>query len=309
MNLFPATDLRTLYFFLRVCDTLSFSEVARQENVTTSVVSRAIQQLEDQVGHQLLYRNTRAVTPTEAGLQFSQDIKQFLEQFAHAQQKLNELNQEPSGMIRLNAPVVFGRRHIAPYLPLLAERYPRLQVTLSLTDDYIDPHTDPTDIIFRISPLTDSSLHARIIATQKHYIVASPTYLTKFGTPSTPEELMQHRCIVYKNNLGENRWLIKQQNNWQQYRVPATLTTNNGETIFSACLHGLGLCLLPDWAIYDALQKGELVRLLPDFETAIHTESRTIAMLYPNARYNSLNTRTVLDFFTDIFGETAYWQI
>ncbi|WP_419865899.1 LysR substrate-binding domain-containing protein [Gallibacterium genomosp. 3] len=86
------------------------------------------------------------------------------------------------------------------------------------------------------------------------------------------------------------------------------LTTNNGETIFSACLHGLGLCLLPDWSVYEALQKGELIRLFPDLETAIHTEPRKIAMLYPNTRHNSLNTKTVIDFFSHIFGEKAYWQ-
>ncbi|WP_082985035.1 LysR substrate-binding domain-containing protein [Gallibacterium genomosp. 3] len=87
------------------------------------------------------------------------------------------------------------------------------------------------------------------------------------------------------------------------------LTTNNGETIFSACLHGLGLCLLPDWSVYEALQKGELIRLFPDLETAIHIEPRKIAMLYPNTRYNSLNTKTVIDFFSHIFGENIILAI
>ncbi|WKT00219.1 LysR family transcriptional regulator [Gallibacterium salpingitidis] len=308
MNNLPTIDFRTLYFFIRVCEVQSFSEVARQENVATSVVSRSIQQLEDQLGQQLFYRNTRAVTATDTGLIFADDVKMMLEQFTSAQNKLHERQQEPIGIIRLNTPVVFGRRHIAPHLPALADKYPKLQVILTLTDDYIDLHTDPTDIIFRIGLLNDSRLHAHIIATQKHYIVAAPQYLEKFGIPTTPEDLMQHRCIIYKSNLGMNRWLIKQQNKWQQYNVPAILTTNNGETVYTACTEGLGLCLLPDWSVYEGLKKGEIVRVLADFETAIHTEPRTIAMLYPDTKHHSLNIRTVLNYFRHTF-ENIYWQI
>lgn len=305
----PPIDLRTLHFFLRVLEMQSFSEVARQENVATSMVSRAIQQLEDQLKQPLFYRNTRAVTPTEAGLLFAEDARLMVEQFTQAQRKLNERSQVPSGLIRLNAPVVFGRRHIAPHLPALAEKYPQLQVNLMLTDDYIDPHSEPTDIIFRISQLTDSTLHAKVIAQQRHYIAASPDYLAKYGTPQTPEDLLRHRCILYRNNLGTQRWLFKAPNSeWKQYSVPAVLTTNNGETIYTSCKQGLGLCLLPDWAVYEGLQSGELVKVLERYHAAVHTEERTIAMLYPNMRHNSLNVRAVIDFFSEVLEEGGYWQ-
>ncbi|ABR74899.1 LysR family transcriptional regulator [Actinobacillus succinogenes] len=303
----PSTDFRTLYFFLRVLDTQSFSEVARQENVATSVVSRAIRQLEDQLQQQFFYRNTRAVTPTEAGLLFAEDVRVMMEQFNQAQRKLHERKQEPSGIVRLNAPVVFGRRHIAPHLPALAEKYPQLDVNLMLTDDYIEPHIEPTDIIFRISSLTNSSMHAKIIAKQRHYIVASPAYLAKYGIPKKPVCLEQHRCIIYRNNLGINRWLIKENGQWVQQNVPAVLTTNNGETIYTACKQGLGLAMLPDWSVYEGLRSGELVKVLEHYQTAIHTEQRTIAMLYPDMRHNSLNVRAVLDFFSELFGENGYW--
>lgn len=304
----PTTDFRTLYFFSRICETQSFSEVARQEDVAVSVVSRAIQQLEDDVGQPLFYRNTRAVTPTDIGWQFLEDVKQILIQFAEAQRKLDERKQIPSGYIRLNAPVAFGRLHIAPHLPALAEKYPKLQVILTLSDDYVDPHSEPTDIIFRISTLENSGLHTRNIAKQRHFIVASPTYLAKFGTPATAEDLLQHRCIIYKNNFGADRWLIKQNDQWQQYHIPVALTTNHKEVIQTACIQGLGLALLPDWVVYESLKKGELVRILPQFESSIHEQPRTIAMFYPNMRHHSLTIRKVLDFFTETFGERVYWQ-
>ncbi len=134
-----SVDFRALQLFIAVYDNQSFSVVARREGVSPSLISRTIQQLEDALGQQLFYRNTRAVVPTEAGRLFAASARELLGQYADAQRALQDRAQVPGGLVRINAPVYFGQRHIAPWLPELAARHPKLQFDLTLTDDFIDP--------------------------------------------------------------------------------------------------------------------------------------------------------------------------
>ncbi|EPG9797658.1 LysR substrate-binding domain-containing protein, partial [Acinetobacter baumannii] len=212
MDLTNSIDIRTLRFFISVYNAQNFSNVARKEDVSASMISRTIQQLEDALGQQLFYRNTRAITPTESGKLFFEYAKRITEQFDEAQKALQDRTIEPSGLVRINAPVFFGQRHIAPWLAGLSERYPRLLIELIQTDEFIDPLRESTDLIFRIGALTDSSFHARIFGTQKYHLAASPQYIAKYGTLDHPTELNQHKCLVYKGFEGPNRWLVRKPN-------------------------------------------------------------------------------------------------
>lgn len=165
-----SVDFRALQLFIAVYDNQSFSVVARREGVSPSLISRTIQQLEDALGQQLFYRNTRAVVPTEAGRLFAASARELLGQYADAQRALQDRAQVPGGLVRINAPVYFGQRHIAPWLPKLAARHPKLQFDLTLTDDFIDPHRDATDILFRISSLPDAGYHARVFGDRKSVV-------------------------------------------------------------------------------------------------------------------------------------------
>ncbi|STW88745.1 LysR family transcriptional regulator [Klebsiella pneumoniae] len=191
-----SVDFRALQLFIAVYDNQSFSVVARREGVSPSLISRTIQQLEDALGQQLFYRNTRAVVPTEAGRLFAASARELLGQYADAQRALQDRAQVPGGLVRINAPVYFGQRHIAPWLPELAARHPKLQFDLTLTDDFIDPHRDATDILFRISSLPDAGYHARVFGSQRYYLTASPEYVSRYGSPTSPEALHQHRTLV-----------------------------------------------------------------------------------------------------------------
>lgn len=203
-----SVDFRALQLFIAVYDNQSFSVVARREGVSPSLISRTIQQLEDALGQQLFYRNTRAVVPTEAGRLFAASARELLGQYADAQRALQDRAQVPGGLVRINAPVYFGQRHIAPWLPELAARHPKLQFDLMLTDDFIDPHRDATDILFRISSLPDAGYHARVFGSQRYYLTASPEYVSRYGSPTSPEALHQHRTLVYGGSQGANRWLF-----------------------------------------------------------------------------------------------------
>ncbi|ORM61947.1 LysR family transcriptional regulator [Pantoea rodasii] len=304
-----AINFRTLLFFIGVYDAQSFSAVARREGVSASMISRVILQLEDTLGQQLFYRNTRAVIPTEAGRLFIDYARTMTEQLSEARKEMLDRSLEPAGLIRINAPVFFGQRHIAPWLTELSERYPRLQIELTQTDDYIDPHRDASDVIFRIGTLTDSSFHARVFGTQYYHLVASPAYIEKYGKPAFPAELNNHRCLVYRGSSGPNRWLFREPGgNWIHQPVNGLLTSNNAESLLTSALGGMGMVLFPDWLIGDSLKKGGLERVMLDYEGAIKTEPQHIAAIYPNARHPPLNVRTVIDYFVDVFGTPLYWQ-
>lgn len=301
-------DIRTLRFFVSVFDSQNFSVVARREGVSASMISRTIHQLEDALGQQLFYRNTRSITPTEEGRLFFTYAQQIIGQMEEAQAQLQDKNNEPSGLVRINAPVFFGQRHIAPWLATLSQQYPKLSIELMLTDEYIDPLREGTDILFRIGNLTDSSLHARIFGTQRYHLAASPQYIEKYGLPSTPSQLTQHRCLVYKGFEGANRWLLRlPDEEWVHYPVTPVLTSNDANGLLTAALNGMGIVLFPDWLLGKELHQGKLIELLPEYEATINTQPQHIAAMYPNVRHPPLNVRAVIDYFVDVYGEPLYW--
>lgn len=186
MNGLGNISIRALLIFIDVYETQNFSVVARREGISASQVSRVIHQMEDVLGQQLFYRNTRAIIPTESGHLFIRYARAMTGSMEEARRELNERTLEPSGMVRINAPVFFGQRHVAPALPGLTERYPKLSIELTLTDDYIDPHREPADVIFRIGVLTDSAFHARVFGQQFYHLAASPDYIRRHGMLGSP---------------------------------------------------------------------------------------------------------------------------
>ena len=302
-------NVRALLIFIEVYEAQNFSVVARRQGISASQISRVIHQLEDALGQQLFYRNTRAVIPTESGHLFIRYARAMVENVEEARRELDERSSEPSGTIRINGPVFFGQRHVAPGLAELTERYPRLNIELTLTDDFIDPHRDAADLIFRIGMLTDSTFHARIFGQQRYHLAASPAYLRKHGVPDDPATLSDHQCLVYRGSSGPNRWLVRREGeNWIHYPVVARMTSNNAESLLTAALGGMGIVLFPDWLIGDRLQRGELVALLPEMACAINTEPLNIAAIYPHARHPPLNVMAVIDYYVERFGTPPYWQ-
>ena len=302
-------NIRALLIFIDVYEAQNFSVVARRQGISASQISRVIHQLEDALGQQLFYRNTRAVIPTESGHLFIRYARSMAENLEEARRELDARAVEPSGAIRINGPVFFGQKHIAPGLPGLSARYPRLSVELTLTDDFIDPHRDAADLIFRIGVLTDSSFRARVFGQQVYHLAASPDYVRKHGAPEVPDDLNRHHCLVYRGSSGPNRWLLRRAGEaWTHYPVTPLMTSNNAEALLAAALGGMGIVLFPDWLVSEPLQRGELIPLLPALECAITTEQQAIAAIYPDARHPPLNVRAVIDYYVERFGTPPYWQ-
>mgnify|MGYP000205021429 CR=1 FL=1 len=133
----------------------------------------------------------------------------LLEQLETANQALQEQDSEPSGLVRINAPMAFGQRHLSPWLGGLCRRYPKLQLDIQQTDTFVDPLQDGTDLLFRIGVLNDSGMQARIFAPQRFRIAASPAYLARNPLPLTPQTLEQHDWLMYAHPaLGRDGWWV-----------------------------------------------------------------------------------------------------
>lgn len=314
MNDTNSINVRALKFFIQVYESKSFSVVARREGVSPSMVSRVILQLEDSLGQPLFYRNTRAIIPTEAGRIFNDYAHSMTEQLNEVRNELQDRTTEPKGLIKVNAPVFFGQKHIAPWLAGFLAQYPKVQVELTQTDDFINPHIDSADVIFRIGSLPDSSFHARVLGNQTYHLAASPAYLAKFGVPTQPVDLIHHHCLVYSGYSGQNRWLFLDPKNtdesiWRQQNISPTLISNNAESLLISALNDAGIVLFPDWLIGDHLKSGRLISLLNHYQPTIKTGSQNISAIYPNTRRPPLNVRVFIDYFIKVYGSPPYWKL
>jgi DNA-binding transcriptional LysR family regulator len=300
---------KALRLFVAVLDHGSFSEVARREGVAPSSISRQIQLIEQALGQQLLYRHTRAVTPTEAGRVLGDHARRVLVQLEEAEQALQEQQAEPSGLVRINAPVVFGQRHLSPWLGKLCARYPKLQLDIQQTDSYVAPLQEGADLLFRIGPLHDSGMQARILAPQRFQVAASPAYLERHGRPEHPDELVNHQCLAYKGVAGLQRWFFRKgAQPWVPYSVKGPITGNHADTLTQAAEQGLGLVMFPSWLIGEAVRTGTLVPVLGNYQVSNSLEPQQIAILWPGSRRLSIKVRTVIDYFVECFGEVPYWD-
>lgn len=307
MEDFSQLSFRSLRLFVAVVDQGSFSEVARREAISPSSISRVIQQMEQALQTQLLYRNTRAVSPTESGLLLAHHARQVLEQLEQAMRGLQEQELEPSGLVRINAPVVFGQRHIAPWLHELCARYPKVHIELMQTDDFIDPLHDATDLLIRIGVMADSSLQSRTLGHQHFKLAASPAYLARAGVPASPKALAQHSCLVFKGFAGSQRWFFRQPDaGWEPYNLRGVLTSNNAETLTQAAIDGIGLVVFPTWLIGDALHDGRLISVLEEYQVSTSLEAQTISAVYPNGKKTSVKVRAVIDFLLEKFGNEEW---
>ncbi|WP_028621704.1 LysR family transcriptional regulator [Pseudomonas sp. Ant30-3] len=300
---------KALRLFVAVLDHGSFSEVARREGLAPSSISRQIQLMEQALSQQLLYRHTRAVTPTEAGRMLGHHARLVLAQLEEAEQALQEQQSEPGGLVRINAPVVFGQRHLTPWLGQLCELYPKLHLDIQQTDHYIDPLHEGADLLFRIGPLHDSSMQARILAPHRFLVAASPAYLARHGTPQHPQDLATHQCLAYKGAAGQQRWFFRRdQKDWTPYSVKGPITGNHADTLTQAAEQGLGLVMFPSWLIGEAVRSGTLVPVLKEYEASNSFEPQQIAVLWPGSRRLSVKVRTVIDFYLECFGAVPYWD-
>ncbi|GHB06033.1 LysR family transcriptional regulator [Modicisalibacter luteus] len=303
-------DLNALRVFERVAATGSFTAAAQHFHRAVSSVSRQIRGLEESVGQPLLYRHTRAVTLTEAGWRYYEEVRDILERLDMATEALNQPHAEPSGVLRINAPVAFGQRQIVPLLHRFQCRFPSIKAELQLNDRVVDPVREGHDITFRVGNLSDSSLVARQLAPMNYVVAASPGYLARHGTPETPEALSEHDCLIYQGELGRQRWYFQRGDAAKEaaYELDGSLASNDAESLLRAALLGQGLVMFPTWLIAEELSKGALVALLETWRGEVMPGRRELYVLTPERRLRALKVRAFMDYLFETVSPTPPWD-
>lgn len=295
--------LEAMHAFARVVSAGSFAEAARQLGRTRSAISKAVMELEHMLGVRLLDRTTRKVRPTEAGLAYYERSAAVLADIEETEIQIAGLHDAPRGVLRINGPMSFGTAYLAGAVADFLGAYPDLTIELLLNDRFIDPLEEGVDVTVRIGELADSSLIARRIAATRRVLVAAPSYLTQHGTPTAPDDLARHRCLVYGQVAARHRWHLQHKGETVTVPVTSALCANNGEVLREAACQGLGIALLPTVIAGDAIKAGHLATVLETFSPP----ALPIHVLYAPNRYLAAKTRLFIDFLATRFAQ-APWE-
>lgn len=280
----------------------SFAEAARRLGVTRSAVSKAITQLEQELGARLLDRTTRRVTPTEAGLAYYERCLSIMAQIAETEAQIARLHDEPKGLLKVNAPMSFGTLYLGEAVADFMDRYRELKVELVLTDRIIDPLEEGVDVTVRIGAMIDSSLIARRISAARVLLVASPDYIAHHGEPTEPGDLANHKCLHYGHSTTVPRWQLTEHGAPLSVPVSACLSSNNGDTLREAAIKGIGIARLPSFLVGADIAAGRLVVVLPEYPP----QELTIHALYAPNRFLAAKSRVFIDFLVERFGRPAW---
>ena len=297
--------LKAMSAFAHTVELGSFSAAADSLHTTQSNISKLVALLERDLGVRLLERSARALVLTAQGERYLPRVRLILSAVDAARQDLAASRSELSGTIRIAASWAFGRTQIIPVLNGLMQHHPSLDIDLRLSDQTVNLVREGVDLAFRVAHLKDSDLIARRIGQTRRLTVAAPDYLTRHGTPRSPEDLEQHHCI-YHTGIGLPRiWRFRRGTRTISVRILGRFQANASEAIREAAVNGLGVALLPEWMLSADIEAGRLRVLLDRYQTAplpIH------AVMSRNNR-GSTRIKAVLEYFetrfTSTFGDVS----
>ncbi|MBK5549133.1 MULTISPECIES: LysR family transcriptional regulator [unclassified Pseudomonas] len=269
-----------------------FAAAARAMDVPRSKVSKQIQALEEAIGVQLLQRTTRSLHLTEAGAEYYDAARELIASLDEAEQRARDGVGELRGVLRINAPMSFGLRRLGPLIPVFHELHPNIELQLVLSDQQVDPVRGGFDVTLRIASMPDSSMIARLLAPAPRIMVASPAYLKRAGTPKMPKDLTAHQCLNYGYLQSGVSLQLSNGRETQRVNVTGPLHANNGDLLAQAAEAGMGIALLPDFIVEEALASGRLVSVLCEWQAP----PISINAVYPSARRVPQKTRTFIDF-------------
>jgi DNA-binding transcriptional LysR family regulator len=293
--------------FSKIVEAGSLSAAARELGVSTAVVSRTLAALEARLGVRLVNRTTRSLHLTDEGASYYETSQRILAEIDEADAAVTSRRIEPQGVLKVALPASFGHQHIAPLVPRFAQRYPKVELALSLSDRSINLIEEGFDLAVRIAELKDSSLAARKLAPNRRVVCASPAYLREHGEPKTPQDLTRHNCLVASWEHGfAMTWEYKSPTGKRgSVRVTGRYACDNWEVLREWAVAGLGVALKSTWDVRRQLEEGALIPLLPgyDFGTDVG-----IYAVYPHRRHLPAKTRAFIDFLAESFGPEPYWD-
>ena len=289
--------------FVAVVEAGSFVGAADAIGLSKAAVSRHVAELEQRLGARLLQRTTRRLSLTDDGQLFFARAKEMLAAVDEAESEISSRSGEPSGRLRINAPLTFGVLHLAPLWPRFARLYPKVSLDIDLSDRVVDLVEEGYDLAVRITNLPNSQLVSRQLATTRMIACASPPYLAQHGTPEHPSDLAQHEVISYSYFAARDEWTFTAPDGAAiTVRTHARIHANNGDTCRAAALEHQGIILQPDFLIADDLRRGALVELLPTWRAM----TLGIHAVYPSRKHLPIKTRRLVDFLVEELAVPAW---
>lgn len=294
--------IHAMQLFVRVAELASFSRAAQTLSLPRGSVSRQIQALENSLGTRLLHRTTRRVQLTQDGMIYYERCRDLLA-------NLDELDSlfllDPtslSGRLRVDMPVGIARSLVIPRLPEFLQQHPGIELELSSSDRLVDVVQEGFDCVVRVGVLRDSGLVARQLGKLTQLNCASPDYLERFGWPQSPDDLSSHALVHYAATLGVRPpgFEIWRDGKVEWIKTGGVLTVNSTETYHAACLAGLGIIQVPRVGVREALSRGQLVEVLPQYRAA----PLPVSLIWPHRRNLSRRVRLFMEWLAE--GLKAY---
>ncbi|GIU53990.1 MULTISPECIES: LysR family transcriptional regulator [Shewanella] len=302
-------DTESLRLFVKVAESLSISAAGRKLGLSPAIASARLSKLENQLGTDLLHRSTRKVSLSTEGEGFLPYAREILVQQDAAIAAIGTEINEVKGVLRFTASNTFAQLYILPVLPEFLVMYPELDLELKLSDTQVNVIEHGIDLALRNTEVKDSGLRARKLADDHRILCASPAYISKYGSPQTPESLAEHQLIVFKDAKG--RKLTRTENNEENGSVfpPSNarvrLSCDDGTSMKIATLAGTGISMNSYWSVAHEIRQGDLVHILPEY----HIDDQTaIWLVYPKANALSAKVRVFIDFLVEKIGEPAIWN-
>ncbi len=273
--------------FTRVVELHSFTQAANSLGMQKSTVSRRIALLEERLGVRLLNRTTRKLRLTEVGQAYYERCRQIMLDFAEAEQAVMQLQQAPSGLLRITAPIEFGQMFLGQALGAFMREYPQISAEVEITSRNVDPVEEGVDIAIMVGQPQDSTLIARKLFQSSRAFYASPGYLADHGKPLVTADLSAHRAILLPQD-NPRYWPLR----GEQRLCNRALSCNNITFAREAAIAGAGIAGLPRMICREVVELGQLVELLPDVALPVGE----LYAVYPSRRFQALKVRAFLDF-------------
>lgn len=288
-------QLKSMVVFAQVVEQGNLTAAAKHIGLSRAVVSYHIKKLESQLGVKLLNRSTRSITLTEAGSEYYQSCRIIAEQATTANQQMENLKNEPEGLLKITCPVNVGLQVVVPALNDFRRLYPKINLDVMLTDEVVNIMQEGIDLAIRGAPLADSGLQASKLSTLPTCLCGSPDYFKRNGRPATPTDLEQHDWVIYKLTSGAIE--LKKGNRSYSITVKGSISTNNAaaRTAFIEGGHGLGR--IPFYDAWPKVQSGKLEIILDDYQL----KDIDIYGVFPPGSASSKKLRLLIDFLKDYF--------